>query len=196
VDARYRLAATIGLIGGVTLLAAIVLVFTWSGGSGTTERPSSGRLGDHVRVFDARHPQPSDRLINGGGPLRRLYELPEGRLLVDLTPEGRVRQVTVGRHRRAAETWQSEDGDWSLDRARQIARSWLPADATLLRVEPFFFRGQEAGVVEVYACPSLRTVFSPAEAERYGAIGSGERCSITYYQTVSAGVAFALVGLH
>lgn len=149
------------------------------------------RVGGPVVSFDARY---------GGAriesaPFRRIYAIPEGRLLLDLTRTERVRQVTLGRDRAVNDTRQPDSADWSLDRARALARPFLPPDATRVRTEPFLFRDERAGEREVYRSPALARVFPADVYAEHSALGPPGLCAVTYYQTTAGGVALILVGL-
>src|SRR5581483_6867964 len=107
-----------------------------SAGSGRGSVPPAlaGRLGDTVASFDRRY------LLAGigveshaaGDAYRRVYMIPEGRVVAEVLPDGRIRQLTIGRLRHVQQTWEPEAGDWSLQEARQIAVRWLPADAVVI----------------------------------------------------------------
>ncbi|HEV2122602.1 MAG TPA: hypothetical protein VGW38_07490 [Chloroflexota bacterium] len=150
------------------------------------------RLGAPVALFDGLLATQSQ--VQDVGPLRRQYDRTDSRLLLDVTASGRVRQITIGRERNAPETWVPDPGDWTVTQAERLARTWLPPDASFQRSEPFSFRDRIAGRVEIYACPSLRTVFTPDEAASLGARSPGDTCAVTYYQTETGGVASALIG--
>lgn len=193
-DRRTQLAFVLSVSGLLCLAVAIAMVVTAPNTNpGATNSPAL-RLGDPVALFDrllVPHSQAHDV-----GPRRRLYDLPDSRLFLDLTASGRVRQITIGRERNAPETWMPDPDDWSIAQAERLARAWLPPDATLKRTEPFSFREKSAGKIEVYACPSLRSVFAPHEAASLGARSPGDMCAVTYYQTENGGIAFVLVGLY
>jgi hypothetical protein len=183
-----RLVATaLAVVGTASLLAAAVLWWRDS-----RSRDLDGRVGGAVATFDARF---------GGagqvetGPFRRIYAVPEGRLLLDLTRTERVRQVTLGRDRAVNDTLQPDPADWSIDRARALARPFLPPDATLVRREPFLFRDAPAGEREVYRSPSLARVFPSEIYAEHNTLGPPGICAVTYYQTTSGRVALVLVGL-
>jgi hypothetical protein len=170
-----------------------------SAGSGRGSVPPAlaGRLGDTVASFDRRY------LLAGigveshaaGDAYRRVYMIPEGRVVAEVLPDGRIRQLTIGRLRHVQQTWEPEAGDWSLQEARQIAVRWLPADAVVIGSEPFPFQGSTGGVRDLYQSNALARMFDEADYRRAAAMGPPGRCTVTYYQTSEGGVAFALVGL-
>jgi hypothetical protein len=127
---------------------------------------------------------------------RRIFLTAEGRLLLDLTPDGRVRQLTLGRDRAVNDTWEPDPRDWSLEVAQRLARPYLPRDARFQRSEPFLFRERESGTRDLYVSAALAAVFSPETYAAFSAVGPPGRCAITYYRTRDGGVAFLLVGLH
>jgi len=152
--------------------------------------PLDGRLGGHVAPFDRVLPT---RVESSGQ--RRIFLIPEGRLLLDLTAGGRVRQITLGRDRSVNETWEPDPRDWTIDVARGLAARYVPRDARLLRSEPFVFLDREAGTRDVYRSQSLSTLFSADDYAAFAAAGPPGTCAATYYRTTTAGVAFLLVGL-
>jgi len=183
-----RRAASVAL--SVVGLASILLaVWLWRGARATS---LDVRLGGPVASFDRRY---------GGagkiesGPFRRIYAVPEGRLLLDLARDARVRQVTLGRDRAVNDTRQPDPADWPLDHAKLLARPYLPPDAAFVRAEPFIFRGESAGTRDVYRSAALAALFSAEIYAEHGAAGPPGLCAVTYYQTTAGGVAFFLVGL-
>ena len=134
--------------------------------------PLEGRLGGHVATFDRAH---TNRIESSAQ--RRIYLTREGRLLLDLAADGRVRQITLGRDRAVNDTWEPDPNDWSLATAQRLARAYLPRDARFEASEPFVFRDRESGTRERYRSPAL-----------------GGECVITYYRTSAGAVAFLLVG--
>lgn len=183
------------------LALALVLVLTVIGivaaGAWPRRDALAGRLGGHVGALEERlyREERRARQVDVAAH-RRHIEVSFGHVLVDIAADARVRQVTIGRDRRVAETWQADPNDWPLEQARALASAWLPRDAAHRRSEPFVFRSVEAGVRDVYESAALRAVFSEAEYVRYGASGPPGWCTITYYLTESGGVAFALIGLY
>jgi hypothetical protein len=156
----------------------------------------AGRLGDRVDGFDRRLAATAPAVA--GPPdeaARRIYAVDGARLLVDVLPNGRVRQIAAGRERTVQETWLADEADWSLDDARLVAGRWLPADAALVRQEPFLFQGRAAGQRDIYFSPSLAAV-PPADYAAARAGGPPGACVATYYQTEGGGIAFLLVGLY
>ena len=153
--------------------------------------PLEGRLGGHVVDFDRTL---SNRVESSS--LRRIYLTPAGRLLLDLTADGRVRQLTLGRDRAVNDTWEPDPGDWTVEHAQRLARPYLPRDARFERAEPFFFRDRESGTRDLYASAALSQVISPETYTAFAAAGPPGRCAITYYRTRDGRVAFLLVGLH
>ena len=143
----------------------------------TRPAPLDGRLGGPVDAFDRSLPNRVE-----SSSLRRIYLVPAGRLLLDLTADARVRQLTLGRDRSVNDTWEPDPADWTLAAAQSLARPDLPRDARFERSEPFVFRERESGARELYVSPALAPVFPPG------------RPVITYYQTRTGGVAFLLVG--
>ena len=183
----------------LAILALLWLVPRRSGGAaGHTPPALQGALGDTVRAFDQRYalagapasgPEATER------PYRRVYGVLEGRVVAEVLPDGRIRQLTVGRDRNAQDAWQPADSDWSLEQARAIARRWLPADAGTLRSEPFSFQERPAGTRDVYRSAALGGVFGPADYAEMRASGPPGIFAATYYQTTAGGVAFILIGL-
>lgn len=153
--------------------------------------PLESRLGGHAADFDRTL---SNRVESS--PLRRIYITPAGRLLLDLTADGRVRQLTVGRDRAVNDTWEPDPDDWTLEAAQRLARPYLPRDARFERAEPFYFRERESGTRDLYASAALAQVISPETYAAFAAAGPPGRCAITYYRTRDGRVAFLLVGLH
>ena len=167
---RRALAFGFGALGALAAAGAAV----------TTLRrdPLDGRLGGHVAAFDRAH---ASRIESSAQ--RRIYFTPHGRLLLDLTADGIVHQLTLGRDRAVNDTWEPDPNDWSLATARRLARGYLPRDARFEVSEPFVFRERESGTRELYRSAAMARVFS------------AETCVITYYRTSAGGVAFLLVGL-
>ena len=161
---RRALAVSLGLLGALSAAAAGALALR--------RDPLDGRLGGSAAAFDRALPQRVESSTQ-----RRIYLTPEGRLLLDLTSDGRVRQITLGRDRSVNDTWEPDPNDWSFATAQRLARAYLPRDARFEASEPFVFRERESGTRERYRSPAL-----------------GE-CFITYYRTSAGGVAFLLVGL-
>ena len=187
---RRQVFTVVFAVFGVIALGRAVLFWRADG------RPAAalldGRLGGHVSTFDRRHAGAGQVETS---PFRRIFSVPDGRLLLDLARNQHVRQVTVGRDRSVNDTRQPDPGDWSLDRAKALARAYLPPDATLLHSEPFVFRGENAGLRDVFRSAALASVFPAEIYAEHGATGPPGLCSVTYYQTTAAGVAFLLVGL-
>jgi hypothetical protein len=186
---RRPVAAALAVVGAAALVGA---AFLWWRDSRAPTLSLDLRVGGHVAAFDSRY--------RGAGqvetsPFRRIYAIPEGRLLLDLTRTERVRQVTLGRDRAVNDTRQPDPTDWSLDRARALAHPFLPPDATLVRREPFLFRDAPAGEREVYRSAALGRIFPPDVYAEHGALGPSGICAVTYYQTTAGGVALILVGL-
>ena len=152
--------------------------------------PLDTRLGGAVATFDRALPNRVESSAQ-----RRIYLTPEGRLLLDLTPQGRVRQLTLGRDRAVNDTWEPDTRDWTLDHAQRLARPYLPRDARLERSEPFVFRDRESGTRELYFSAALAGVFPSEVYAAFAAPGPPGACVITYYRTSAGGVAFLLVGL-
>jgi hypothetical protein len=190
---RRRLAGVALLIAGSVALglAAVSLGGFWRSDPDTA---LNGRAGSRIEEVESRLRAQNATQIETG-PLRRIYQMAEMRVLLDVTPEGRVRQITLGHARGANETWEPDLVDWPLDAARTLSRSWLPLDATAIRTEPFVFRDTPAGSRDVYRSASLATVFPAPVYAAYNAAGPAGICAVTYYQTTSGGVAFFLVGL-
>jgi hypothetical protein len=187
VSARRRAAALALAVVGLTALA--LAIWLWRRAASD---PLDGRLGGPVSTFDRRY---------GGagqiesGPFRRIYAVPDGRLLLDLARSERVRQLTLGRDRAVNDTRQPDPGDWPLERAKTLARPLLPADAAFVRTEPFVFRAENAGTRDVYRSVALAAVFPADVYAELGALGPPGVLAVTYYQTTAGGVAFFLVGL-
>ena len=170
---------------------AFILLAVWL--SRAAHSPSlDARLGGTAASFDRRFGA-SGQIETG--PLRRLYSVPEGRLLLDLARDSRVRQVTLGRDRAVNDTRQPDPADWPLDHSQRLAQPYLPPDATFVRSEPFLFRGETAGTRELYRSAALGAVFTAQIYAEHGAAGPPGLCAVTYYQTTTGGVAFFLVGL-
>ncbi|HEU5316084.1 MAG TPA: hypothetical protein VFX49_08250 [Chloroflexota bacterium] len=182
------LAAALAAVGLLALAAAF---WVWWRDAGPPAAALDHHLGGPVVAFDSRYS--ASRIESG--PFRRIYALPEARLLLDLTRTERVRQVTLGRDRAVNDTRQPDPADWSLDRARALAHPFLPPDATRVRTEPFLFRDERAGDREIYRSPALARVFPPDVYAEHGALGPPGLCAVTYYQTTAGGVALILVGL-
>ncbi len=216
VSGRRRLASALGTM--AVLLASGSMAASWRSGwraallhhlsagagrdrLGSTALPAlDGRLGDTVASFDRRY------LLAGlgveshvshvaGSAYRRVYTIPEGRVVAEVLPDGRIRQLTIGRTRQVQQTWEPEEGDWSLPEARQVAARWLPTDAVAIGSEPFIFQERAGGIRDLYHSNALAKVFDAADYRRAAAMGPPGRCAVTYYQTSEGGVAFALVGL-
>lgn len=210
---RRRLAGALGAM--AVLLASGSMAASWrsgwravllhhlSAGAGRDRLGSAaspaldGRLGDTVASFDQRY------LLAGlgvesyvaGSAYRRVYAIPEGRVVAEVLPDGRIRQLTIGRIRQVQQTWEPEEGDWSLPEARQVATRWLPADAVAIGSEPFTFQERAGGIRDLYHSNALAKAFDAADYRQAAALGPPGRCAVTYYQTSEGGVAFALVGL-
>ena len=169
-----------------------------AGRAGQTGQMPAARLGARVETFDARYTPAGGAApaASASAPYRRVYEIDEGRLVAEVLPDGRVRQLTIGRVRGVEDTWEPEPGDWSLAQARQIAVRWLPADARPVRSEPFSFRDQVGGVRDLYTSAVLAKVFSAADYAAMHTAGLPGSCSAAFYQTSDGGVAFVLVGLY
>ncbi len=181
---RRRAAAyALGALGAVSAAAAGFV-------ARRQEPPLEARLGGHVEAFDRRY---AHRLESSA--LRRIYVVSEARLLLDLTADARVRQLTLGRDRAVNDTWEPDPLDWTLDVAQRLARDYLPRDARFETSEPFVFRDRESGTRERYRSVALAGVFSAETYTAFGAPGPPGACVITYYRTSAGGVAFLLVGL-
>jgi hypothetical protein len=192
--------------GAVARRAAVVALLGAAGGAACARpaatigrAPLQGRLGGAVSAI-ARRVGASDASETALPPtstglFRRVYETARARISVEALTDGRVRQITIGRERAVAETWEPDPADWTLAAARALAAEWLPADAVLLRSEPFAFRGTPAGTRDVYRSPSLAGVLASTDYAAASALGPPGMCAATYYQTTSGGVAFILVGL-
>jgi hypothetical protein len=152
--------------------------------------PLEGRLGGAVEPFDRAH---TNRVESSAQ--RRIYLVPEGRLLLDLTPDARVRQVTLGRDRAVNDTWEPDPRDWSLETAQRLGHAYLPRDARFESSEPFVFRERESGTRERFRSAALAGVFPPETYAAFSAPGPAGACVVTYYRTSAGGVAFLLVGL-
>ena len=172
--------------------AAGAALFLTRAGNQPPERHLEGRLGGKVEAFDARFvPAPGGQT----GALRRIFAMGNGRLLVDITATGRVRQLTVGRERSTNDLWQPDPGDEPLAQARRQAAAWLPGDVAFRQSEPFAFQEQPGGMRDIYVSAALG-VLLPAEVyAQHNASGPPGLCAVTYYQTTTGGVAFYLVGI-
>ena len=188
---RWRRRSALGLL-LLGSAAAGAALFLTRAGNRSPERHLEGRLGGKVEVFDA-HFVPA--LGGQTGLLRRIYTVGDGRLLVDLTAAGRVRQLTVGRERSTNELWQPDPGDESLEQARRQAAAWLPGDATHRHSEPFAFREQPGGMRDIYVSAALGALLPADVYAQHNASGPPGLCAVTYYQTTTGGVAFYLVGI-
>lgn len=177
---RRVIAYALGALGAVSATAALVL----------RPGPLHGRLGGHVEAFDRAY---ANRIESSAQ--RRIYLTAEGRLLLDLTPDRRVRQLTLGRDRAVNDTWEPDPRDWTLEAAQRLARAYLPRDARFEVSEPFVFRERESGLRERYRSAALASVFSAETYAAFAAPGPPGTCVITYYRTSAGGVAFLLVGL-
>jgi hypothetical protein len=182
VTRRRTLAIVFGGVGALAATAAAVTALR--------RDPLEGRLGGHVSAFDRAY---ANRIESSAQ--RRIYLTPQGRLLLDLTSEERVRQLTLGRDRTANDTWEPDPNDWSLGTAQRLARALLPRDAGFETTEPFVFRDRESGTRERYRSAALAAVFSAQTYAAFSAPGPAGTCVITYYRTSAGGVAFLLVGL-
>lgn len=154
------------------------------------EAAVTGRVGGGVAALDLQFPRGEP-----AGPLRRILDVPDGRMLLDLTATGRVRQVTLGRERAINDTWEPDPGDWSLAQARALARPWLPRDARPERSETFLFRDRPGGTRDIFRSDALARLIPLEVYAQHGAVGPAGICAVTYYQNTAGGVAFLLVGL-
>jgi hypothetical protein len=182
VNRRRSLALGFGALGALSATAAAVTALR--------RDPLAGRLGGAVEAFDRAH---ANRVESSAQ--RRIYVTPAGRLLLDLTPDGRVRQLTLGRDRAVNDTWEPDSGDWTFETAQRLARAYLPRDARFERSEPFVFRDRESGTRERFRSAALAAIFPEEVYAAFSALGPPGACVITYYRTSGGGVAFLLVGL-
>lgn len=156
----------------------------------------SGRIGGLLATWEQRASGHAPIQATGDrGELRLAWTMPPGRIVADVLPGGRVRQVSVGRERQSSNAVDVEPDDWTIAEAGTVARSWLPTDAVFQGVEAFVVGDREAGPRERFDSVSLARVLSAADYQSSRAEGPPGACLAQYYVTNAGAVAFILIGL-
>ncbi len=155
-----------------------------------------GRIGGFIATWEQRASGYAPvRAAGDHGELRLAWMMPPGRIVADVLPGGRVRQVSVGRERQSSNAVDVDPDDWTIAEAGTVARAWLPTDAVFQGVEAFVVGDREAGPRERFESVSLARVLSVADYRSSRAEGPPGACLAQYYVTNAGAVAFILVGL-
>ncbi len=162
------------------------------------DEPASlgGRIGGLIATWEQRASGHTPfRATGDRGELRLAWMMPPGRIVADVLPGGRVRQVSVGRERQTSNAVDVDPDDWTIAEAGEVARAWLPRDAVFQGVEAFVVGDREAGPRERFESRSLARVLTVTDYLSSRAEGPPGACLAQYYVTNAGGVAFILVGL-
>lgn len=156
----------------------------------------SGRIGGLLATWEQRASgYAAVRATGDRGELRLAWTMSPGRIVADVLPGGRVRQVSVGRERQSSNAVDVDPDDWTIAEAGNVARAWLPADAVFQSVEAFVVGDREAGPRERFDSVSLARVLNDADYRSSRAEGPPGACLAQFYVTNAGSVAFILVGL-
>lgn len=186
---------TAGIVAG-SGVAGIGLGIAVEGMPFAEPAPLSGRIGGLLGTWEQRASGHAPvRATGDRGELRLAWTMPPGRIVADVLPGGRVRQVSVGRERQGSNAVDVDPDDWTIAEAANVARAWLPTDVVFQGVQAFVVGDREAGPRERFHSVSLARVLGAADYRSSRAEGLPGACLAQYYVTNAGAVAFILVGL-